>query len=237
MVEKKKKANKEKVCEVFDVSDGKNEQKKVSCGEMDIKHASKLQSKEFNKTLRNILIFLGFLVALFILIFFLVNSSNSLVYKGTEYEKLQQGTVVFYHTTIPYSLNGRDTLFNIYLRNNPKELSKDIYLSDSDLAWKNLIILNFSQRYPECDGDDVIAEANFNQVLKDGMKLSVGKNENASFEGCGKYLYFELLEGEETKIERIGTACYKLYFDNCEILPITERILIEAVSEYNKNSK
>jgi len=69
------------------------------------------------------------------------------------------------------------------------------------------------------------------------MKLTVGYNETAGCDQYGRYTYFELIEGNETKIEKFGPYCYKLQFSDCEILPVTERILIEAISEYNNNAK
>ncbi len=69
------------------------------------------------------------------------------------------------------------------------------------------------------------------------MGLTVGKNESIGCDSKGRYMYFELVEGNKTQIEKVGPYCYKLEFTNCEILPVTERILIEAIAEYNKNSK
>ena len=236
MAAKKIKKDSEKVCETFEVSDGKTEKEKIVCGDLQNKHSSKKQMKQFNKTLGIILIVLIVLTALFFSIYYITKYTAKIDYKGTEFTKIKRGQVTFYHTTIPSVIEGKKIEYNIYLRNNPNDLAKRINLNDT-IKWRNLIVLNISQRYPECDGDDVISEANINQVLKTGMGLTVGKDEKAGCDAQGRYMYIELDQGNKTQIEKFGPSCYKLEFNNCEILPVTERILIEAIAEYNKNSQ
>jgi hypothetical protein len=46
-------------------------------------------------------------------------------------------------------------------------------------------------------------------------------------------MFVQIEEGEETRIEQFGPSCYKLIVNDCEILPATERFMIEVFSEFN----
>lgn len=236
MVIKKTKKDKEKVCEIFEVTSGKNTKEKIVCGDLSNKHASKNEVNNFNKTLGAILIVILLLTGLFFAIYFISKSNARVEYKDTTFDKIKEGSITFYHTMIPSLVNGKDGTYNIYLRNNPKDLAKNVPLNNS-IRWKTSIIINFSENYLDCNGDDTIAKLNFNQVFRDGMKLNIGKNDTFGCDSQGRYMYFELVQGNKTQIENFGPSCYKLEFTNCEVLPVTERVLIEAIAEYNKNSK
>jgi len=47
-------------------------------------------------------------------------------------------------------------------------------------------------------------------------------------------MYINLKEGEETKIEQTGTACYDILINNCEILEGTEKFMVETFAEINE---
>ena len=53
------------------------------------------------------------------------------------------------------------------------------------------------------------------------------KDENASCDAEGEYMFIQIEEGEETNVEQFGPSCYKLIVSDCEILPVTERFMIE----------
>jgi hypothetical protein len=234
MVEKKKK---EKVCETFEITGGKKEKEQISCGEIEVKEGSKSQQKKLNKTFGIVLIFIGFLVFVFFFFMYLSNKSNEVSYKDVTYSKVRDGKMDFYHTDFPSVIDGEKVTYNVYLRNNPLKTAKKVYLNESDLVWKNLVVVNFSSTGTECNGYTLVAQANFNQILKDGMGLTVGRDENASCDSLGRYMYFDMVSGNETKIEKFGPSCYRLEYTDCEALFVTERVLIEAIALYNKNIK
>lgn len=237
MVEKKKKVKKEKVCNTFKISDGEKEETTVSCGQIEEKHASKKEVQNFSKILFNVLAFLAFLLILFFSIYYLVDSSKSVNYKGLEYQKLQVGEVLFYHAQIPYLKDLENTKYNVYLRTNPKKISRDIPLEGEAISWKQLVVTNYSTDGLVCEGNSIIAQANFNQILSDGVGLTLIGNNTVSCDEENRYMYLSIEAGDETKIEKIGESCYRLEFTNCEILEVTERFLLEAISKYYERVK
>jgi hypothetical protein len=73
--------------------------------------------------------------------------------------------------------------------------------------------------------------------MQSGLNYTIGKNDSISCDSSGRYTYMNLVQGNTTKIEQIGPACYSLEFSNCEILKVTERVLIEAIAQYNSKLK
>lgn len=246
MAEKKKETNKKKVvkknkktkevCNTFNISDGKEEKTEVSCGTIEEKRASKEQIKQFSKTLAKVLAFLAFLFILFFAIYY-ISSSNTVTFKGVDYNKLQVGEVLFYHAQIPYIKDLEGTKYNVYLRSNPKDISKKIPFDEKDISWKQIVVTNFSTNDLVCEGYSIIAQANFNQILSSGIGLTLITDPNASCDAENRYMHISIEAGDETKIEKTGEYCYRLEFTNCEILEVTERFLLEAISKYNERVK
>lgn len=228
----------EEVCNTFKISDGKKEKTEVHCGTIEKKYASKEEIKSFSKTLGIVLAFLVFLFILFFSVYYLSVFSKIVTFKGVEYHKLQVGDVLFYHAQIPYlrDLEGT-TKYNVYLRSNPKEISKKIPLDGEDIRWKQLVVTNYSTGGLVCDGYTIIAQANFHQILSDGVGLTMVRNDTLYCDDENRYMYLLVEAGDETKIEKIGESCYRLEFTNCEILQVTERFILEAVSKYYEKVK
>lgn len=237
----KKKVSKKKVCTTFKIDDGENEEVKTSCGTVEKKHATEEEMKKLSNSFITVLGFMAFLVILFFTIYYIVNSSSTSTFKGTEYVKLQEGDVTFYHTKIPYELdNGQKTHYNIYLRTNPQKNGKKVsFEDDKNIPWKQVVVLNFFTEGISCDGDVIIAQANLQQILSGAMKMDLFRDEEAfcDEEEEARYMYLEVVPGEETKIEKLGEACYRLSFSDCKVLDVTERFAIEAVSRYNELHK
>lgn len=238
VVKKKVKTKKDskEVCNTFNISKGKKEETTVSCGTIEEKRASKEQIKEFSKTLAKVLGFLVFLIILFFSVYYFLDSSKTVKFKGVEYNKLQVGEVLFYHTQIPYLKDPEGTKYNIYLRSNPNKISKSIPLNE-EISWKQIVVTNYSTNGLVCEGYSIIAQANFDQILSSGIGLTLITDPNATCDKENRYMHISIEAGDETKIEKTGEYCYRLEFTNCEILEVTERFLLEAISKYNERVK
>jgi len=63
-----------------------------------------------------------------------------------------------------------------------------------------------------------------------GADIKDDSNANESNITCdeqGRYNYINIKKGDETKIEKIGPACYEMTFSDCEILEVTERYMLK----------
>ena len=232
MVRKKvnKKKNKgkdsEKVCETFEVA---NKKSIKTCGTMSKEHATKKQIQEQNKLLRNVIIGIIFLFLAVVGTYFIVNQMKYFEYEGMKFDVIKDGSVVFYHTSFPmFKGVNHVSNFNIYLRNHPKRTDQNIEFV-GDLHLKEKMIINSTNTFV-CGGTGAISVANIVQIF-DALGTEVGQDPEAECDEQGRYMYVLLVEGEETKIEQFGPSCYKLYINDCEILEVTERFIIEALKQ------
>jgi len=190
--------------------------------------------KKENRQLLTLFLVIGGILILFGATYFFVSSMNEFTYRGTEFKTVKEGSLIFYHTAFP--LQDHDTgkiigNYNFYIRNDPRKLGEDVGF-DGDITLMNNIVLNSTNDF-NCDGDGVIAIANFQSLLQ-RSGATVIKDENATCDEQGRYSYILLQEGEVTGIEKVGASCYNININNCEILKGTERFMIEIFAKINE---
>ena len=62
--------------------------------------------------------------------------------------------------------------------------------------------------------------------------IKIIKDENATCDKDGKYTYINVFSGNSSRIEQTdNTSCYNLYINNCEIIQVLERFMIENFVE------
>lgn len=224
----KKKENK-KFCETFEVEKNGEEKIVKSCGEIEEKPATEKELKEQNKTLQNILIGLGLLVVGFVAVILFMQSMNKFNYENTKFELTKEGNLLLYRTTLPVYYQGEIRDYNFYLRKDPRKLEKIEF--DGEIRLLKNVVINTSDI--RCDGDEVIAVANLVKLWQ-VLGANVIKDENATCDTEGRYIYLNIFEGDETKITEKSFACYDIVANNCEILESTERFMVETFVKVNK---
>ena len=224
--ESKKKPVKEEVVEYFEVEkDGKNKVVEAKGEEITDEMPAKNQVLNENKLLRNILIALGILMLVFLGIYFFANSSKNFEYKSVGYTVVDE--VAPYRTSFPVKYQGNDAVYNIYLRNDPRKLDETIPFS-GEINLKEFVVVNATEKL-NCNGEGVIAVANLAKMQIFQMQLL--KDKNATCDSQGRYMFINIIEGNESKVEQYGPSCYELTVSNCEVIPVTERFLTEIFSE------
>jgi hypothetical protein len=232
---KKETAKGEEVCEIFNIEkDGKEETIK-SCGIEEEKTASKEQIKKENKMFRNIMIILGGFVLLFATYFFIMNSFNHFQYNGVNFDvdKTDMIGKTLYKTSLPVSYNGTRADYNFYLRGDPR-ITKNIPF-DGNITFGEEMVLNATESF-NCNGNGIIAVANV-MKLYNLIGTKVIKDENATCDPEGRYMFVRMQEGNKTSIEQFGPSCYNINIKDCEILPGTERFMLETFVKINQELK
>lgn len=196
---------------------------------------SKKQVESQNKLLKNVFIVLGFLIIALLVAFSVINSTRNFEYKDINFDIVRTGEVVLYHTAVPiYSgtdgvATGRHVAdYNVYLRKDPRELR---YLTiNEDIRWSDILVLNATDSFT-CEGDGIIAVANFQQVLNT-FGTKVVKDPNATCDSQGRYLFVNMqLSDGKTNIEQLSPSCYNFNIANCEILEVTEKFIVEKIAK------
>lgn len=227
--------SKEKICEVFEVKKGNKEtEEKTLCGLLEKKHSSTEEKKNQEKVLRNILIGLAVLILLIIGFIIFFNSLGSFSYRGITGDVVKEGKIMFYMVSFPFDYEGKTIPYNIFIRNDPRKLDKIPFEGDMDFGMifydeKYRLVINASDEF-DCEGDQVIALANMNNLQALGVKVM--KDENATCDEEGRYMYVNIKKGEKTEIRQIGDSCYEIIVKDCDILKATERFMVEMFVKY-----
>ncbi len=194
------------------------------------KEPNKNQLGQERKQLRNILLGLGIFVVILVLAVFFINSIKSFEYKNTKFDIVREGNLILYNTKIAlFNEKGEKYMnYNFFLRNDPRKLNVDF---NGEIELKNLAVINSEEEF-NCDGDGIIAVANLRQ-LYEMLGAKVMRDENATCDSEGRYMYINLKSGDKTKIEQTGNACYDILISDCEILPATEKFMVETFAKIN----
>jgi len=231
-MKKEIKKNKKEVCEVFEVEKNVKEEVVKTCeSEPEEEQTSKKQMKTENRILTIFLIIIVIAVISFIVALVIINSYKNFEYNGISFSKQKEGQITFYHTTLPLSKNGKKVAdFNIFLRKDPRIIGGKILFNGS-VSLTEMMVLNSTENF-NCNGDGVIAIANFQQIM-DAFGTTIINDVNATCDRQGRYMFVNILKGNETKIEQSGSKCYNFYVNNCEILEVSERFLLNLLEWAN----
>lgn len=226
-MKKKKKSSKEKSVEVFEVEKKGKKKEIQKKSEVENERATKDELVKQQNQLRNILWVLGIVILIIIFILAGLKIIRISHYENVKFEIVQEGDLIFYNTKIPLYDSSYNHVadYNFYLRTPPRELEKVPF--EGDLSLLKGYVLNVTENF-DCDGDGVISLANLARQYQVAGMVYINDT-NAGCDSENRYLYFELKEGDETKIVQRGeSSCYDVYINNCEILPATEKLMAEG---------
>ena len=194
---------------------------------------TKDQAAHQNKLLRNIVFFFGGIIVLILIFVAYSYSLNTFKHNGVEFERILQGDLIFYNTALEmYGSSGEYVGdYNVYLRKDPRNLDKDVPF-EGELYLSSYLFMNSTEPF-SCDGDGIIAVANFGQIIGQFGARTLN-NPNATCDPEGKWMYIRLQPGNKTYINQTGPTCYDFNINNCEILEVTERFLVEAITKAKK---
>lgn len=232
VVKKKVNTKKKKFYEFFKIGKEKTVKKTGTTSDV---IETKNQATHQNKLLRNIILFFGGIIVLILIFVAYSYSLNTFKYEDIKFERILQGELIFYNTAIElFSPSGEYVGdYNVYLRKDPRELGKNVAF-EGELYLSKHLFLNSTESF-NCDGDGIIAVANFGQIINQFGAQTL-RNPNATCDEEGRWMYIRLQPGNSTYIEQTGPTCYNFNINNCEILEVTERFLVEAIVKANKLS-
>jgi len=196
---------------------------------------SKKELEAQNKTLKNVFVGLGIFVFVIVIVALSINSIRHFEYEGVEFNVIKEGEIIFYNAVFPlyHSMTGKHISdYNVYLRNNPKKLEKVVF--DGEVNLRPDTVINITMDF-DCDGNEMIAVGNLVQVLE-RFGTKVIKDPEAGCDAMGsEYVFIQIREGNETSIEQWAPTCYNFYVNDCEILEVTEKFIVDLLVKAEKN--
>jgi len=188
-----------------------------------------------NKILKMIFLIVGVVFLLIAGIYFYTQSQINFTYKNIEFQKTKIGKIDFYETkTLATADDG--SLFGFRLRTKPSVLENIPFENVDELRLMKVNGYTYEDNKTfDCEGDGVIAMANLQRLFsKQGM--SVLRDPNSGCDSEGRYNYFTLKYGSATEINEVGPNCYEIVIQGndaqCQILPATEKLMVELYSRY-----
>ncbi len=232
---KEEKIEKEEISEVFEVEEGGKEKIIETHEVIEEKPSSPEQIKREKKIFLTLVMAMGFCVLVFLSIYFVIKLSNQFEYNGVSFavDKTTMTGTTLYRTSIPVIYQGSPADYNLYLRKDPRILS--LIPFNGILNINTNMVVNMTDDF-NCNGDGIIGVANLVK-LYGLIGTEVIQDANATCDAEGRYMFLRVEEGNETRIEKFGISCYKIYVKNCEILEGTERFMIETLVQINKAIK
>ena len=209
--------------------------------EEEIKEISAEQVKSENKILKSFLLLAG--VLLFGFVAFMVfqggfgNNDEIFVpenftFRGIDYQKEKKGEITFYKTSFPVTFQGRNYDYEIRTRKDPRELNKSVHLKGDFLFRETRnVILKFDEGL-KCK-TETIAVANFYKLGIFGANITLDDNASCPNED-EDFLLINVRDANETAIIQTGNLCYDFNVNDCEVLDVTERYMLEVFSFVNK---
>lgn len=192
------------------------------------------QAKTHNKILRNIFIFIGVFVLFIVLAVYWFNSINSFKYRGVDFRVVKEGELIFYQTSIPVGYKDKITGqvvsadYNFYLRNDPRKLENKVLIEGGDISFRKNMVLELTSEELYCQGDWMLAlhnAVNLYNLL--GFNLIV-ENESIAYIPIEDYMFIVIQESNVTNINKIGESTYEINVNDCEVLAVFERLMIET---------
>ena len=176
------------------------------------------------------------------------NYFNKFVYINLDFEKTQLGNIRFYSTKIPVA-NTRGEIIGVYsmnFRNDPRKLEYIVHnIDDNKVIFKKdeKVYISFNPDMKACD-NTTIALMNLAGFLKDFGNLNISsavtyydyaRDNNLSYKTCENSPDNTVIiidEGEKTEIKKISDKCYSITYNNCEIMPVTEKFMLIILEAY-----
>ena len=230
---KKESKKKEEVREIYEIEKGGKEKTVEKKGIiLDKEVAKKGEIAKENKILRNVLISIGIILLILVLSVFIGKASTHFKYKDVKFNIVKEGELTLYHTSFPVVYNGTNMMYNIYLRNDPRKLNRKVPAKGTLLSIEDTV-LNITQE-TGCDGKEGRGTAIANLInLYGAIGKDIMKDENASCDDLGRYMYINIQPGNETRIDKFGPNCYNINIKDCEILEGTERFIAGLLVKIN----
>lgn len=176
------------------------------------------------------------------------NYFNKFIYAKLDFEKTQLGDIKFYSVRIPVlgRTGGVTGTFSMNFRNDPRELEYiDYDVPNNKIKFKkeNVTYISFNPDMTTCE-DNAIAISAFSGFLQGLGKLNISsattyydfsRDNNLPYKTCENSpdnTVILLDSGEKTEIKRISDKCYSITYNNCEILPVTEKFMLIILEDY-----
>ena len=207
-------------------------------GKKESKEEKKVEKKENNQE-KQVKLFIFGMVALIILIvlaYFLIQGDKKFEYAGLEFQKGKVGDLTLYFIKIPLnSITGEVVGYaSSYVSEDPRKLTN--IPINTQLMLKKEVALAADSKFVEKCEDSILAATRLSVYLKNTginpVASTLNKKEaeelNRNYVNCSADSDYSIIAFETAEKDEIAKEnnCYKVNVANCNVMNVTERLMI-----------
>lgn len=216
-----------------------------------------LKEKQNKQILWAVILMLSILVIILLTPYVINNFFNKFTYIGLDFQKTRLEKIDFYSARVPttvtmpvtgalISLDKITGNYPVNFRNDPRKLEYiKVEIPDNKISFlkDNIVYISLNSNDPPCE-QNVISAVTLTNFLIDFGSLKVRgaiTDKNYSEANNVPYVTCEnsprntvilLKSGNETIIKKDKDNCYELIYNNCEILPVSEKFILSILENY-----
>ena len=213
--------------------------RKKKADKSEIGKEEKRKKNSHEQQLKWVFIVMGIMIIIAIGVYLFVDSLEKFEYGGLHFEEIMFDKLNLYHAKLSMSYGGKQILYNLFLRNDPREL-RDIPVEGKIILDKSVSVSIDPSVETGCD-DSSIAGANLGNLLRGaGLNLDCGylnpiyaKERNASYITCSDSVSGSVItiqRGEENSVRTEKEYCYVITYKDCDIMKVVERFEVAAIA-------
>lgn len=203
-----------------------------------------------------VILMVGIILVLIVVPFVKINYFDKFDYHGLTFQKTKLGEIEFYSTKFPVVGTTGQVIgeYAVNLRSDPREIESipvKATFDNIDFRFgkdKNGKIvydptyISLDPEMPICE-DSTLAILTLSGFLKDSgldvrsasMNKSYAEENNMTYKRCSEdSTVIMITPGNENKITEIGEVCYEIRFKDCDILPVSERFVLQLLEQYGE---
>jgi len=212
--------------------------------------------KQNNQIKWAVFLMLGLIVIIVLVPYIKLNYFDKFNYNGLDFQKTRLGELTFYSAKFPVVSGTGQVIgdYSVNLRKDPRDLeyipvniSNDNIQFSIDEGKLGDVYISLYPFINMCDGDSLVAMANLAGFLRDsGLEVrsaftdkAYARDNNQTHKWCSPFETVFVIsdddvftEGNETSITEIGLNCYELKFKDCEVLEVSEKLMLLVLGEY-----
>jgi hypothetical protein len=243
MAGKKAKAKKErgKTEKGEEVEKGNEETGSLPAEEIETKE-KKRQEMQIGWIVFWLVLFIAFTIS-FILLY---RNAGTFIYNGMKFQRVNMEGLTLYKTTLQFTRPDGSFKFDLYLRNNPKDLEGIPVSPNATITLRRGGFVSFEPRISGCYGSNVAAYElgaflGALGMLVRGATTDKNLSEEKALEWrvCNQSALntvIVLTSNNRSSIEYDGYNCYTLNIANCDAIAVSEKFILETALQMLKKS-
>ena len=199
----------------------------------------KKEEKSSNKELYWVFGLMAVLILVFVVSYDIFSSYRQFEYEGLTFTREKFGKIPVYRYSYFFENDGRDYKYNLYLRNDPRQITVPLTGKIVYKEGKFTYLSINNTGLAECPNSPIAVAGLSNFLSGNFLTIKVGTPDedeaeeksirHATCETIPDRVVILIQKGNETKIEKEGESCHIINVANCEILEALEKFEVQSI--------